>query len=118
VVQASNLFPTSATDPDPAVVAKATLPLDVSTPVRLSAECQCAPGTPEAAQFANLAIEVRTPGKVYRGPLGVLDATIDKAVKGVQLRVWLVDNGQVQPQGVTTRWTFVAAPAPPAHGHG
>ena len=63
MVQASNLFPTSATDPDPAVVAKATLPLDVSSPVRLSAECECAPGTPEAAQFANLAIEVRTPGR-------------------------------------------------------
>jgi hypothetical protein len=119
LVQTANLYPTDFHHPDPAVVAQTTLPLKLDSPIRLSAECECAPNTPEAEQFANLAIEVRTPGKVYDGQLGALDATIDRAVKGVTVRVWLVDNGTLQPQGVSTKWTFVAAPvSPPGHRPG
>jgi hypothetical protein len=110
LVQATNLYPTSRRDPDPRVVAETTLPVKLDAPVRLSAQCECAPGTPEADQFSNLAIEVRTPGHVYDGALGSLDATIDAAVTGVTVRVWLVDNGRLQAQGVTSKWTFVAAP--------
>jgi len=111
LVEATNLYPTSWTHPDPQVVAKTRLPVAVTAPVRLTAECTCAPGSVEARQFADLAIEVTSPGHVYNGRLDALDVLVDKPVKDLNIRVWLVDDGTLQPQGVTTTWKFIAAPA-------
>ena len=111
VIQASNLFPTSATHPDPKVVSEAVLPLEAATPHRLAAQCDnCTPGSPEAAQFEALVVEVKSQGKVYRGPLQALDAVVQKSNEHVKVRVWLADTGKPQAQGVTSVWSFTAAP--------
>ena len=111
VIQASNLVPTSATHPDPRVVAEAVLPLDTKAPHRIAAACtNCTPGSPEAEQFEALVVEVTSHGKVYRGPLQSLDALVQRSNDNVKVKVWLADTGQVQPQGVTSQWTFTAAP--------
>ena len=111
VIQAARLFPTSATNPDPKQVVTAHLPVEGDAPVRLTAQCTCQPGTAEAAQFDHLVVEVKAPGgKVYTGPLDSLDAVVEKLANDVTVRVWLADNGEVQPQAVTTEWAFTATP--------
>ena len=111
VLQASNLFPTSATNPDPTVVTEAVLPLQDRKPHRLAAQCtNCTPGSPEAEQFEALVVEVNSHGRVYRGPLDELDAVVHNAKSDVKVKVWLADTGQPQPQGVTSVWSFTAAP--------
>ena len=106
LVRAVNLFPTSSSDPDPAQVAVTRLPASVDSndvPKRLTAACtNCAPGSPEAAQFQDLVVEVVG---VYKGPLQDLDATV---APGAVVKVWLADSGRPQVQGVTSEWSFTS----------
>lgn len=114
LIRAENLFPTSATHPDPTVVTEAVLPLAVDEPHRLAAHCtNCTPGSPEAAQFDALVVEILSAGKVYKGPLGRLDAVVENAGENVKVKVWLAETGQPQPQGVASEWSFTAAPTAP-----
>jgi hypothetical protein len=112
VIQAGNLFPTSRTSPDPTQVVTARLPVEVGTPTRLTATCNCTPGTPEAEQFKALVVEVKAPGgKVFTGPLTQLDTVVTKVAEDVTVRVWLAETGKPQAQGVTTQWSFTAESA-------
>ena len=115
VIRTENLFPTSALHPDPAQVSETRIPAEVfgagNAPTRLTATCECIPGTVEAEQFESLVIEVQAPGgKLYTGPLDSLDAVVDEAPRDVKVRVWLADNGRPQAQGVATQWTLSAQP--------
>jgi hypothetical protein len=113
-VEISDLYPTSPAHPDPQRVVETRVPFDLAQPARLTATCQCRPGTAAAVQFSNLVIQVQAHGggNVYTGPLNDLNATLPTVTKDMTLRIWLADNGRVQPQGVTTAWTFTATPAP------
>lgn len=113
-VHVANLFPTSRYEPDPERVVETRLPFDVIQASRITAACQCRPGTPESEQYANLVIQIEAPGggAVYRGPLRSLSATLPDAANNVVVRVWLADNGRAQREGVTTRWSFMATPVP------
>lgn len=117
VIQAPDLYPTASDNPDPSQVATGVVDLagaasDGKTPVRLAAECECAPGTPEAQQFEDLVVQVEADGggTVYTGPLSELSAEVVNASK-TRVKVWLADTGKPQAQGVETRFALVATPA-------
>jgi hypothetical protein len=84
----------------------------VDTPTRLTATCNCEPGSPEAEQFKSLVIEVNGPsGKTFTGPLQQLDTVVGQIAEDVTVRVWLAETGRPQAQGVTTKWSFTAESA-------
>ncbi|HZQ27913.1 MAG TPA: hypothetical protein VFA94_09450 [Acidimicrobiales bacterium] len=106
VIVSGGLYPTSAVDPDPALVAVGTLPI---TGQSITARCtNCTPGSPEAQQFQDLRIKVDAPGAVYQGPLAALDAAVPAGTTAT-VKVWLADTDVPQAQGVTTTWSFVTA---------
>lgn len=110
-IHADSLFPTYADHPAEAQVVTARLPVATDLPARLTATCDCQPGSAEAEQFSHIVVQVKAPGgQVFQGPLAGLGATIVKVAKDVTVRVWLADDGRLQNQAVTTYWTFTVTP--------
>jgi hypothetical protein len=111
VIVSGGLYPTSAVDPDPTLVATGQLPLTADSGRSVTAQCtNCTPGSAEAQQFQDLRVRIEAPGAVtpvYQGPLATLTAAVPAGTTAT-VKVWLADTGVPQAQGVTTTWSFTA----------